>query len=83
MPVAATVTMQTSAFASIAGQSPYAMESFMVGPPYFLLNPGDNLVCAVLGATAGDNFTAAAYIDELSATQAQSFSMAGTPLASS
>lgn len=65
IPLAATVTMQTSAFASMAGQSPYAMESFFVGPPYINLEAGDQLVCAVNGATAGDVFTVGAYVNEI------------------
>jgi hypothetical protein len=67
VPLAATVTMQSSVFANIPGQSPYAMESFFVGPPYMILSAGDQLVCAVLGANVGDTFTAAAYIEEKSA----------------
>lgn len=64
VPLAPTVTMQPSVFANIAGQAPYAMESFFVGPPYLVLSAGDLCTCAVLGATAGDVFTAAAYIEE-------------------
>jgi hypothetical protein len=71
IPLSATTTMQTSVFANITGQSPYAMETFMVGPPYIFLQAGDQLVCAVLGATASDVFTVGAYIDELSTQQAQ------------
>lgn len=72
IPLTATVTMQTSPFASISSQSPYAMESFFVGPPYVNLEAGDQLVCAVLGATPGDTFTVGAYINEITspATQA-------------
>lgn len=64
IPLTSTVTMQQSAFASIAGESPYAMESFFVGPPYVNLEAGDRLVCAVTGAISGDTFTAGAYINE-------------------
>ena len=64
VPLAATVVMQPSVFASILGQAPYAMETFFVGPPYIDLSAGDAITCAVLGATAGDTFTAAAYIEE-------------------
>jgi hypothetical protein len=73
-PLAATVTMQPSAFASIKGQAPYAMESFFVGPPYITLEAGDSITCAVTGATSGDTFTAAAYVNEIvspAATRAQ------------
>jgi hypothetical protein len=65
VPLAATITMQKSVFANLPGQAPYAMESFMVGPPYIFLNSGDLMVCGIIGATSGDMFTAAAYIDEL------------------
>jgi hypothetical protein len=64
-PLAATVNMQPSAFASITGNSPYAMESFMVGPPYVTLEAGDQMVCAVISATPGDTFTVGAYVNEI------------------
>jgi hypothetical protein len=64
-PLAATVAMQLSAFSSIVGQAPYAMESFFVGPPYVTLEAGDSITCAVIGATTGDIFTAAAYVNEI------------------
>jgi hypothetical protein len=64
IPLTSTVTMQSSAFSQITGQSPYAMESFFVGPPYIDLEAGDQLVCAVTGAISGDTFTAGAYINE-------------------
>jgi hypothetical protein len=67
VPLAATVTMQPSVFANIPSQPGYAMESFFVGPPYIILSPGDQIVCAVLGANSGDVFTAAAYVDEFDA----------------
>jgi hypothetical protein len=74
IPLTATVTMQSSAFAQApAGQQPpYAMETFMVGPPYIYLQAGDVIACIVLGAVSGDTFTAGAYIDELSSGMAQS-----------
>jgi len=72
VPLAATVTMQSSVFASISAQPPYAMESFFVGPPYIILSAGDMITCAVLGASSGDIFTAAAYIDESAAGMPQS-----------
>lgn len=65
IPLTSTVTMQNSAFASIIGQSPYAMESFFVGPPYINLEAGDQLVCAVTGAISGDTFTVGAYVNEI------------------
>jgi hypothetical protein len=64
-PLASTVGMQISAFASLQQNAPYAMESFMVGPPYVTLEAGDAIVCAVTGAVAGDTFTAAAYVNEI------------------
>jgi hypothetical protein len=75
VPLAATVAMQPSVFANIVGQAPYAMESFFVGPPYIILSSGDAIVCAVLGATSGDVFTAAAYIEEYDATDSASLLM--------
>ena len=64
-PLAATVNMQASAFASITSNAPYAMESFMVGPPYVTLEAGDQMVCAVIGANPGDTFTVGAYVNEI------------------
>ena len=75
LPLAATVTMQPTVFAShgpTLGQVPYAMESFMVGPPYPNLSAGDYIACAVLGAMPGDILTVAAYLDEMSAGMPQS-----------
>jgi hypothetical protein len=65
IPLAATVNMQVSAFANVTGNTPYAMESFMVGPPYVTLEAGDQMVCAVTGATPGDTFTVGAYVNEI------------------
>lgn len=65
VPLAATTTMQNSAFAGVTGQSPYAMESFFVGPPYINLEAGDQMVCAVVGAISGDTFTVGAYVNEI------------------
>jgi hypothetical protein len=64
-PLAATVNMQPSAFSSITQNTPYAMESFMVGPPYVTLEAGDQMVCAVISATPGDTFTVGAYVNEI------------------
>lgn len=64
-PLAATIAMQQSAFSSITNNPPYAMESFMTGPPYVTLESGDQIVCAVVGATSGDVFTATAYVNEI------------------
>jgi hypothetical protein len=72
IPLMSTVVMQQSAFASITGQAPYAMESFMVGPPYIYLQAGDMITCAVINAVSGDVFTCGAYLDEQSSSQAQS-----------
>lgn len=65
MPLCATTTMQTSLFGNLDGSPPYAMESFMVGPPYPILSAGDQIVCAVVGATANDQFTVGAFVEEL------------------
>lgn len=70
IPLASTTTMQTSAFASIASNSPYAMESFFVGPPYIKLEAGDQLTFAVLGANSGDTFTVGAFLDEIESPSA-------------
>lgn len=67
LPLASTVPMQVSAFASVTGQAPYAMESFFVGPPYTILQAGDMITCAVIGATSGDTLTAGVYYDEFPA----------------
>lgn len=60
IPLTSAVAMQPVAFVGF----PYAMESFFVGPPYVGLKAGDAITCAVNGATAGDVFTAGAYISE-------------------
>ena len=75
IPLTATTTMQASAFAQIPTQSPYAMESFMVGPPYINLEAGDKLVCAVTGANPNDTFTVGAYVNEVISLAAQAARM--------
>lgn len=72
IPLVASVTMQASVFAAIAGAPPYAMETFFYGPPYINLEAGDMLTCAVLGAVSGDIFTAGAYINEISSPSSAS-----------
>lgn len=66
IPLTSTVIMQQSVFASLIalGEAPYAMESFMVGPPYINLQAGDFISVGVINATPGDTFTVGAYIDE-------------------
>lgn len=76
-PLASTVPMQISAFAQLQNDAPYAMESFMVGPPYITLETGDQIVVAVVGAVSGDTFTVAAYVDEISSPAMQRASQAG------
>lgn len=76
-PLAATVAMQISAFAQIPQNAPYAMESFMVGPPYITLETGDQIVCAVTGAVSGDTFTATAYVNEIPSPAIQRARRAG------
>lgn len=73
IPLAGNVVMQQSVFSQLAtlGQAPYAMESFMVGPPYPILSAGDMITCGVINAVAGDTFTVGAYIEERSAGMAQ------------
>jgi hypothetical protein len=74
IPLTSTVIMQQSVFSQLSalGQAPYAMESFMVGPPYIYLQAGDMITVGVINATPGDTFTVGAYVDELSAGMAQS-----------
>lgn len=64
-PLVASAPMQVSAFASIPGGAPYAMEMFFYGPPYVTLESGDQLTCAVLGANPGDVFTVSAFVNEI------------------
>lgn len=68
IPLAGNVVMQQSVFAQFGalGQAPYAMESFMVGPPYPILEAGDQIVCGVINAVANDVFTVGAYVEERS-----------------
>lgn len=65
VPLAATIPMQVSVFSNFPTQAPYAMESFMTGPPYINLEAGDQIVVGLIGGVTGDTFTAAAYVDEL------------------
>jgi hypothetical protein len=64
MPLVASAPMQVAAFASVPGAAPYAMEMFFYGPPYVVLESGDQITCSVVGANPGDVFTAAAYVNE-------------------
>ena len=65
VPLVASATMQTSAFSQVPTDAPYASETFFYGPPYINLESGDQIVCAVIGATPGDVFTAGAYVNEI------------------
>lgn len=69
-PLVASAAMQVSAFASIPAAAPYAMETFFYGPPYVTLEAGDQIVCAVTGATSGDSFSVAAYVQEIASPAA-------------
>jgi hypothetical protein len=60
VPLSPAVLMQPVSFPGV----PYALESFMVGPPYVGLKAGDQLVCSVINAKAGDTFTVGAFISE-------------------
>jgi hypothetical protein len=71
IPLAATVTMQLSVFAKLTGDTPYAMESFMVGPPYIILQAGEYITCGVINATPGDTFSVGAYVAEQSSGMPQ------------
>jgi hypothetical protein len=64
VPWAASAAMQQSVFASIPGAAPYAQENVWYGPPYIYLQSGDALVCGVIGAIPGDQFTASAILEE-------------------
>lgn len=64
VPLASTVPLQPSVFSAISQQSPYAMESFFVGPPYIILSAGDSIMCGLIAGLSGDVFTAAAYVEE-------------------
>lgn len=66
IPLAPSILMQPSVFGPLSGSGspPYAMEAFMVGPPYIILQPGDQMVCGVINAVAGDIFTIGAYVEE-------------------
>lgn len=65
IPLTSTVVMQQSVFSALPGEAPYAMETFMVGPPYPNLEAGDFITVGVINATAGDTLTVGAYVDEL------------------
>lgn len=71
IPLAGNVAMQQSVFSQLVslGQAPYAMESFMVGPPYPILSAGDMITCGVISAVANDTFTVGAYVEEYTADQ--------------
>ena len=66
IPLTSTVVMQQAVFAQLQslGEAPYAMESFMVGPPYPILRAGDFISVGVINATSGDILTVGAYVDE-------------------
>ena len=65
VPLVSSAAMQASVFANIPGAAPYAMEMFFYGPPYLVLESGDAITCAVMGANQGDTFTVAAYVQEI------------------
>lgn len=67
IPLTSTVLMQKSVFASLPppiSEPPYAMASFMAGPPHINLRAGDVIVVGIINAIAGDVFTVGAYVDE-------------------
>ena len=63
IPLAASPVMQPNVFADLPSSAPYAMSAEMQGPPYIVLQAGDQLACGVLGATPGDTFTVTALYD--------------------
>lgn len=75
IPLAPTIPMQPTAFSQIVGAAPYAMESTFNGPPYIPLSAGDQIVVAVVNATATDTFTVGAYVTEFQATDPVAFNM--------
>jgi hypothetical protein len=72
VPVAASAAMQESAFSALAGAAPYAMMTVWYGPPYLYIDSADQITCGVFGATAGDQFTASMFYDEVDALAPQS-----------
>lgn len=64
IPLTSGVPMAPSVFAALIGQAPYAMETFFYGPPYPVLQAGDQLVCGLIGGLPGDVFTVGAYVEE-------------------
>lgn len=81
-PLVASAPMQLSAFASVPGAAPYAMETFFYGPPYVTLEPGDAITCAVIGANSGDIFTVSAYVNEIQSPATARAQAAGSQYAS-
>jgi hypothetical protein len=65
IPFVSSTVMATSVFASLTGQAPIALTSVFSGPPYPVLEAGDELTVGVIGATAGDTFTVGLFINEI------------------
>lgn len=65
VPFVSTLVMSNSPFSGLTGMAPVAMTAQFSGPPYPLLESGDAILLGVQGATAGDVFTIAAYINEI------------------
>jgi hypothetical protein len=69
IPLTPSILMQQSVFSSIVGTAPYAMEAFVVGPPYIILEAGDQMVCGLINGVSGDTFTVGAYVEEHSSNE--------------
>lgn len=65
VPFVSSVVMAPSVFANFPGLAPLAMTTELTGPPYPVLEAGDQMLVGVTGANAGDTFTAAAYVNEV------------------
>lgn len=65
IPLVSAAVMVQSVFAASPGSAPVSMTSAFYGPPYVLLEAGDQMIVGVIGATAGDVFTVGAYVNEI------------------
>lgn len=65
VPFVSSVVMSTANLASFPGAPPAAMVSAFSGPPYPMLEAGDLMQIGVIGAKAGDTFTAGVFMQEI------------------
>lgn len=59
-----TLVMSNSPFSGVTGRPTVAMTAQFSGPPYVTMEAGDVISLGVQGATAGDTFQVALYVDE-------------------